>query len=65
MGRGGAGWDYEVSRRGGEMVRRCSLASELDGWMAGWMAGRAMPGQACPGRAGLAEPVTVEGIRQA
>lgn len=43
------------------MVRRCSLASEMDGWMAG----RAMPGQACPGRAGLAEPVTVEGIRQA
>lgn len=45
-GGGGAGWDYEVSRRGGEMVRRCSLASELDGWLDGG------PGHAGPGLSG-------------
>lgn len=45
-GGGGTGWDYEVSRRGGEMVRRCSLASELDGWLDGG------PGHAGPGLSG-------------
>lgn len=50
-----------ITRSVGDEVQ----SSQGDGWKDGWMAGRAMPAQARLGRAGLAEPLTVERIRQA